>query len=423
MPTITYPKYGRRLQSKLDEYFETVGDWAATRTTPAEDTTNVKFYETDKKSVAITSDGTSTNCYMEKTLSSPVDVRNCNIEVTIHITDAELAKCSATFLNIYLYDSTYKSAIIAPTKTSLPRKKGDGWYSYVFNANYMSVSGGATDIDVPLSALKYIRIYFLHPSGQTPTITFDCIRFIEQPTGFYVNLTFDDCKTNDLIMARYLHSKGIKGSFALNGNKVGTAGYLSLAEVKQIKAMGHLITNHSYNHQGMSGLSFDDLFDEIIDNAEYMIDNDLEEGAYIWYIPAGSAEWLGWAEDPDLILPYVDYIRCSGNMLNAGCACHQYYGGKIVDYVYSFDIPATVTTLLSDANVLKSRSFLTLGFHPYEAAIVDGNGDITANMIAMIDRLVALKNSQTIEIITPIDALNQTRQSASSGLFRPSRRF
>ena len=78
-------------------------------------------------------------------------------------------------------------------------------------------------------------------------------------------LSFDDGRTEDRQLIKLMNQYGLKGTFHLNSNKLGTNGYLTKAEIKQLFA-GHEVSVHSANHPALSALSKIDVVYEVVED-------------------------------------------------------------------------------------------------------------------------------------------------------------
>lgn len=80
-----------------------------------------------------------------------------------------------------------------------------------------------------------------------------------------VILSYDDGRTEDRQLVQLMNKYGLKGTFHLNSNKLGTLGYLNRAEIKQLFT-GHEVSVHSANHPNLNTLSKIDVVYEIAED-------------------------------------------------------------------------------------------------------------------------------------------------------------
>ncbi|UPT75283.1 MAG: polysaccharide deacetylase family protein [Elusimicrobiota bacterium] len=74
--------------------------------------------------------------------------------------------------------------------------------------------------------------------------------------GTVVSLNFDDNTATHRIAQRLLDERGMKGSFYINTQYIGTSGYyLSRADLSSLAAGGHEIAGHTLTHQILTNVS------------------------------------------------------------------------------------------------------------------------------------------------------------------------
>lgn len=78
-------------------------------------------------------------------------------------------------------------------------------------------------------------------------------------------LSYDDGRTEDRQLVKLMNKYGLIGTFHLNSNKLGTNGYLTKAEIKQLFA-GHEVSVHSANHPSLATLSKIDVVYEVVED-------------------------------------------------------------------------------------------------------------------------------------------------------------
>lgn len=78
-------------------------------------------------------------------------------------------------------------------------------------------------------------------------------------------LSYDDGRTEDRQLVKIMNKYGLIGTFHLNSNKLGSAGYLAKDEIKQL-FMGHEVSVHSANHPNLTALSKIDVVYEVVED-------------------------------------------------------------------------------------------------------------------------------------------------------------
>jgi peptidoglycan-N-acetylglucosamine deacetylase len=78
-------------------------------------------------------------------------------------------------------------------------------------------------------------------------------------------LSNDDGRTEDRQLVKLMNKYGLIGTFHLNSNKLGTDGYLTKAEIKELFA-GHEVSVHTANHPALTTLSKIDVVYEVVED-------------------------------------------------------------------------------------------------------------------------------------------------------------
>ncbi|MEZ5374328.1 MAG: polysaccharide deacetylase family protein [Microthrixaceae bacterium] len=77
-----------------------------------------------------------------------------------------------------------------------------------------------------------------------------------QPTPkVSVSLTFDDNTPEHLLAGNLMAQRGVHGTFFINSGRVGSAGYLSWADIATLASQGHEIGGHTTDHLNLVNLS------------------------------------------------------------------------------------------------------------------------------------------------------------------------
>lgn len=75
---------------------------------------------------------------------------------------------------------------------------------------------------------------------------------LQVPQRSALTIVCDDGETRDLEIVEVLDRKGVKGVFAVSPDLIGRPGFLSYAELRQIRAAGHEIAFHGTTHDPFS---------------------------------------------------------------------------------------------------------------------------------------------------------------------------
>jgi len=112
----------------------------------------------------------------------------------------------------------------------------------------LSINAAKAQIDTAI-AKSGNPIEMLFPQGKTKALI----------------LSYDDGRTEDRQLVQLMNKYGLIGTFHLNSNKLGTEGYLTRTEIKQLFA-GHEVSVHTANHPSLSTLSKIDVVYEVVED-------------------------------------------------------------------------------------------------------------------------------------------------------------
>jgi peptidoglycan/xylan/chitin deacetylase (PgdA/CDA1 family) len=104
-------------------------------------------------------------------------------------------------------------------------------------------------------------------------------------TGFLV--TFDDGTADHYFTAApLLERHGLHGVFFVNTDRLGTEGYLTLAQCRELQARGHAIESHAHQHRPLVGLPEEQLRRQLAESRQRLCDNGL--GQWDLFAPPGG---------------------------------------------------------------------------------------------------------------------------------------
>jgi len=110
---------------------------------------------------------------------------------------------------------------------------------------------------------------------------------LNSPAEASVCITFDDgCETDLIAAAPVLHESGFNATFYVTAGKVGTAGFLSESQLRELDAQDFEIGCHSMTHAYLSDIGEADLKREIAD-AKDRIEQTLGHGIEHFSCPGG----------------------------------------------------------------------------------------------------------------------------------------
>jgi peptidoglycan/xylan/chitin deacetylase (PgdA/CDA1 family) len=89
------------------------------------------------------------------------------------------------------------------------------------------------------------------------------VDWLEAPSATPLFITFDDGGSGALPAADLLERRGWRGHFFVTAGRVGTPGFLTAGQMRDLHARGHVIGSHSYSHPlRMGGLAAEQILDE-----------------------------------------------------------------------------------------------------------------------------------------------------------------
>lgn len=104
-------------------------------------------------------------------------------------------------------------------------------------------------------------------------------------------LTFDDGIANNYYVAKpLLEEYGFTGYFMCSSDLIGTEGYMSYDQLKDLISNGHIITDHSATHHRMNEDDTEQLLDYEIRESKDKLENEL-------HIPIEIYTWCGGEEN------------------------------------------------------------------------------------------------------------------------------
>jgi peptidoglycan/xylan/chitin deacetylase (PgdA/CDA1 family) len=120
----------------------------------------------------------------------------------------------------------------------------------------------ASDIHVIPQSQFEGQIDFLCSSG----LEIVDARYLDQQCfsrPYAIGLTFDDGCQSDYDNARYLKSRGINGIFFISTARIGTSGFLTCAQILEMRDMGMLIGSHSHEHRALNLMPIDEALEQM----------------------------------------------------------------------------------------------------------------------------------------------------------------
>jgi peptidoglycan/xylan/chitin deacetylase (PgdA/CDA1 family) len=159
-------------------------------------------------------------------------------------------------------------------------------------------------------------------------------------TGFLV--TFDDGTEDHYVTAAsILERNEVRGVFFVSTSRLGTDGYLTLAQCRELQDRGHAIESHAHEHKPLVGLAEDELCSQLGESRRRLRDCGL--GHWDWLaVPGGyfdgavvtaaraagyrslrTIEWgYNWRLDPFRVESFIINRKTAGGWFRPLCYPH-----------------------------------------------------------------------------------------------------
>ncbi len=166
-----------------------------------------------------------------------------------------------------------------------------------YNDSSYNSTTGLWSIDIPSNATYLLAIYGQITSKGTANNTMTEIsQDVYNPYGPdnsqpKVLIVFDDGNVADYTIAfPYMQSLGLLGTAYVNGYNIGNDGVLTVPELQTMNAAGWVIANHTYDHIDLVTVTDQEIYNEILNETNFLISNGLPNGAYDLAYPGGYTD-------------------------------------------------------------------------------------------------------------------------------------
>jgi len=254
------------------------------------------------------------------------------------ITDTDTAVTLKNGLGVWIwFDDDTDMQAVAQIQVYVQEDGSNGYWNRLYqddNENFYPFEAGKWNyVWLPKSYLKVNSL--ATPTAWTATYSATIIKFrIARDTGVATQfniggivtdnpnmggfvICFDDAKAGVYTYAYPLiKAKGWRACVGVISDKVGDAGYMTLAQIQELHTAGWDICNHSNTHAVMNGLTMAQVVSEIQTCQNYLWANGLYRGSRVLMWPGNEAipttvtDWYG----SDIGLGYGAMIR--GNSLS-----------------------------------------------------------------------------------------------------------
>lgn len=225
----------------LAENFETLGDWTKGASgTMTADTTNFKTGAASLQLAALVSN----SCLATKTVS--LDLSNALvIKYSVYTADpSNISAVTLYFSNDAGFTNFYSRAI------STSGNFTKGWNTITIPRGLFSATGSPSWS----STIVRLRVRLDAAAGGGQSVSFDSL-YAGNKHRPKVVLTFDDGWDTQLTEGyTYMATKGLKGVCYVPNVTIGTANYMTVANLRTLYEAGWDIGNHGYTHTNLTTL-------------------------------------------------------------------------------------------------------------------------------------------------------------------------
>jgi peptidoglycan/xylan/chitin deacetylase (PgdA/CDA1 family) len=252
------------------------------------DDQNNSFSQDDGYSVKIVASG---NIYgqarISRNISPPVNISKCHIRVNYFIPSDPNGYVSSVRMDLVDPNGRYLYILSLPGTV--------GYHEVEFALAGCGNFGAAN-----MNNLSYVRVGFNYPYGTQGTMYLDSIKAIPNYSSPRVIMCFDDGLACHYSVVRpLLNAHGFKGVFYVITGFIGGGGQqMTLQQILQLQADGHLVGNHTVDHRLWQGSYYQppalywERVREMVDAAKALKNMGIGTGRRYYAQPSGT-DWIG----------------------------------------------------------------------------------------------------------------------------------
>ena len=234
------------------------------------------------------------NGRVTKSLSTAIDGAVNPIMVQVYLEESENIDNMMTTVLEFYSDGNFTSGYRAETyiqyaegnnKWTKDFARKGLFYLCQFPAEILRTKG----VNFNVNNITGIGFHVYHPAATTRSIKIAKVAFVGPlQVGGCITIV-DNFNVNVPAMCDYAYSKGVKLNVSVIPNSIKGGNAIisaSKAELDRIKAQGHTIINHTYNHLTFNDLTNVGITDEIVKSENWMENNNYTKGSRILSIPS-----------------------------------------------------------------------------------------------------------------------------------------
>lgn len=291
-PTVTLPQ-NLIISSAQIEDFEVIDDWTAN----ASMAVNTSEKKTGAQSIKLTTPtGTTAGALLHDAISPNLNLSGYN-RFTLWAYIHDKTKLSATnTLRIEFYTPTSANAWRA---TVLASGLDNGWNALNYRTGEFTVGAGTPNW-ATVGAFNY-RV--VATTGLTADISFDNLIGVTSAKPAACICFDDEFSTLYDICFPIMRAHNIKGTLYVRTSNVGGAGYMTWAQIRELRDAGWIIANHTRNHTNLTTLSEADQETEILAGESDLLAEGCTDGDKYLAYPGGT-----WNDDTLTAMSNLGYL-------------------------------------------------------------------------------------------------------------------
>lgn len=358
--------------------------------TQTDDTT---IFIKGSQSLKLTTDGLGSAVFTRKASISPnLNITRKQIKIWLRIDDP--TKISELF--VYLSSDNLSTAwyTLKPSD-DITSIKANTWVPVTFSFGRNSTTTGSPN----KAAINCIQVRCKDDTTGAINVWYGGIESFDEPQTGVISITFDDGFDGVWNYAKpYMDKYGYAGvEYVITSGRIGTSGYMTLAQLKVLQTDGWDISNHTKTHGFLSQQTPAEIEQEFYDSQNWLIANGFTKGAQDLALPHGDY-------DETVVLPIVKKYFRSCRTIVANCEtippADQY---KLRVYLV---LNTTTTTQLQTAitNAINNKEWLILVFHQI---VTSGASQSTQYLKADFETVMDFINSSSGVVRTVSDVFNR----------------
>lgn len=265
--------------STLYESFDTLGEWTAggsAGSTISADTVN---FEEGTAGLALNVVSTAGgNSFATKTISKSF-ANDYRFVLRVYVPDATTVNNVDLFLaSTSGFTSFFKATMGGATGFT------NGWNTIVFHRDDFAATGG----EVWTNTMIRMRVRADAVASTLTTVIIDNLKLGGRHNATIL-FTFDDAFASVYTEAfPYMDARGLTGTIYVNGSSIDTAGYMTTAQLTEVRDAGWAICNHCYDHTNLTTLDATAQRASIANNIDWLGGRGFNDGKYDLAYPNGG---------------------------------------------------------------------------------------------------------------------------------------